>query len=327
MYDRNWQPTASHESLIQRAKILKKIRLFFESRNILEVDTPLLGKTATPDPLIQPFITSYQGPAYPTGINLYLQTSPEFAMKRLLANGTGAIYQICKAFRNGEFGVNHNPEFTMLEWYRPGFTANELIVETSELLSEILGTPKAKTITYAEIFQQKLLINPHVVQFSTLEELALEHKIIDQPKALDIDKNGWLDLLFSEIIQPALGFDAPVVITDYPASMAALAKLHQDDNQTTVAQRFEFFVNGKELANGYHELTDPNIQSKRFDADLKQRKSLGHHVMPKDSKLIQALEYGLPECSGIALGIDRLVMLALEKNKLKETLSFDLESI
>lgn len=325
-----WKPTASLEALQKRAQILKKIRQFFEDRGILEVETPLMGKTATPDPLIEPFVTSYKGPIAPHGQTLYLQTSPEFAMKRLLAAGYGAMFQICKAFRNGEVGRLHNAEFTMLEWYRPGLNHEDLIQEVSDLLVEILDVPEAELMSYQGIFEHYLSFNPHELSICTpryLEAIAQAQGLIQELDELDLDYNGWLDLLFSEIIQPQLGMERPLVIVDFPASMAALAQIRHESHGTPVAERFEFYVRGVELANGYHELLDAKEQTQRFEENIRQRASLGGTPLAMDDKLLAALEAGLPACSGVALGIDRLVMVALNAKRLNEVMSFDLGSI
>ncbi len=325
-----WKPTASLEALQKRAQIIRNIRQFFETRGILEVETPLLGKTATPDPLIEPFITSYQGPLAPAGQMLYLQTSPEFAMKRLLAAGSGAIFQICKVFRNGEVGRFHNAEFTMLEWYRPGLHYSELIQEVSDLLTEILDVPEAELLSYQSVFQQYLDINPHdraLCTESFLAAIAQSQGLIQDLNELSLDYNGWLDLLFSEIIQPQLGLECPVVLVDFPVSMAALAQIREDHDATLVAERFEFYVRGVELANGYHELLDAKEQTQRFEEDIKKRVSLGVTPLAIDDKLLAALEAGVPPCSGVALGVDRLVLIALNAKRLNQVMSFDLASI
>lgn len=325
-----YKPTASLEALQKRAQIIRKIRQFFEDRGVLEVETPLLGKTATPDPLIEPFITSYQGPIAPHGQTLYLQTSPEFAMKRLLAAGLGAIFQICKVFRNGEMGRFHNAEFTMLEWYRPGLHYSELIQEVSDLLTEVLEVPEAELLSYQSVFEQYLDINPHDLQLCTDESLAAiaqAQGLIQDLTELDLDYNGWLDLLFSEIIQPQLGLERPVVVVDFPVSMAALAQIRQEQDGRAVAERFEFYVRGIELANGYHELLDAKEQTRRFEEDLKKRATLGVTSLPIDDKLLAALESGVPPCSGVALGIDRLILVALNAKRLNQVMSFDLASI
>lgn len=321
----NYQPTASLEALQKRAQIIKKIRHFFEERDVLEVETPLLGKTATPDPLIEAFKTSYQGPLAAKGQTLYLQTSPEFAMKRLLAAGYGAMFQISKAFRNGEMGRLHNPEFTMLEWYRPGFNYHDLIQEVSDFLTDILEVPKADSISYQAVFEQYLGFNPHDLKACTISYLASVAQaqgLIQELNELELDYNGWLDLLFSEIIQPQLGLECPTVVVDFPISMAALAQV-----SSGVAQRFEFYVQGLELANGYHELLEPQEQAQRFEEDFATREALGRAALPIDNKLLAALEAGLPPCSGVALGVDRLLMIALKADRLNQVMSFDLESI
>jgi len=326
-----WKPTASLEALQKRALIIRKIRQFFEERGILEVETPLLGKTATPDPLIEPFVTHYKGPVVaPQGQALYLQTSPEFAMKRLLAAGYGAMFQIAKVFRNGEMGRFHNAEFTMLEWYRPGLHYTDLIQEVSDLLTEILDVPEAECLSYQSVFEQYLEINPHDHDHCTPEVLAAiaqTQGLIQDLGELNLDYDGWLDLLFSEIIQPQLGLERPMVITEFPASMAALAQIQPDMHGQRVAQRFEFYVRGIELANGYQELLEVKEQKARFMQDLQKRADLGVSSLPLEQKLLAALEVGIPSLRGVALGVDRLLMLALHAKRLSDVMSFDLASI
>lgn len=307
----DWRPNASLLNLKTRAEVLGNIRTFFKERNVLEVETPLLCATAVSDPHIHA-IRAEMG---------YLQTSPEFSMKRLLAAGIGSIYQICKAFRREEMGRFHNPEFTILEWYREGFDHHALMDEVDDFLMTILNSPKAERLTYQRVFERFLGINPHTATLSELKMLAIEKAIaipIEQTITLTID--DWLDILMSHTIEPKLGFDAPVMITDYPASKAALAKIRL--GEYPVAERFEVYIQGIELANGYHELTDANVQLDRYKQDCLVRGSLQYPMIPLDKRLIEALEYGLPACAGIALGIDRLIMLKLKAETIEDVLTF-----
>ena len=295
------------QNLRKRAEVIRKIRHFFEEKDILEVETPLLSSTTATDPHIHSIKAG----------NYFLQTSPEFAMKRLLASAIGPIFQICKAFRDDEVGRLHNPEFTMLEWYRPGFDHHDLMDEMDSFLRTILNLPKATRVSYQKIFQEHLNIDPLTADMNELKNCAHKNNLID----IDIDdKDTWLDLLFSHCIQPHLGNINPTFIFDYPASQAALAKIR--DDSLAVAERFEVFIQGLEIANGYHELTDHDEQEHRFLADNQKRKLMGLKELPVDYKLISALESGMPNCAGVAVGIDRLVMIACEANSLSDIMSF-----
>ncbi|MDF2181742.1 EF-P lysine aminoacylase EpmA [Neptuniibacter sp. CAU 1671] len=315
----SWQPSASVEMLQQRAAILARIRAFFAQRQVLEVETPVMSHCAVSDPHIDSISVNYQV-AGDSAQTLYLQTSPEYAMKRLLAAGSGSIYQMGKAFRNGECGRRHNPEFTMLEWYRVGFTDTELMDEVEALVVPILGIERIERQSYVEIFQQYLNVDPTVMSADALKKLAAEYIDIDLD---DPDPVTWLDLLFSHVIEPQLKTRDAVFVTDYPAAQAALARLKAGKHGQTVAARFELFVRGMELANGYHELTDAEEQALRFEADQAYRAVHGLPQRPLDMRVVDALENGLPDCSGVALGVDRLVLLALGAETLPEVLSFD----
>lgn len=298
----NWKPTASIENLKKRAEIIAKIRSFFAERNVLEVETPLLSHATVTDVHLH---------SIKTAGDLYLQTSPEYAMKRLLAAGFGSMYQICKAFRDDESGRLHNPEFTILEWYRIGFTHHDLMDEMEELLQHILNYPKAKRYSYQEIFEKFLHINPHEIDLKDLQNCAYENKINLQ---ID-DKDTLLQLLMNKVVEPKL--KNIVFIYDYPKTQAALAKICGE-----VAERFEVYVDGIELANGFHELQDAKEQRERFLNDLNKREKLGYPEMPIDETFLAALEHGLSDCSGVALGIDRLVMAVLNVTHINQAISF-----
>lgn len=336
----NWQPTASLENLKLRAKILAKIRTFFSERGVLEVETPTLSHATVTDVHLQSFVTHYQSDGAGTSTPLYLQTSPEYAMKRLLAAGSGPIFQICKSFRNdGENGRFHNPEFSMLEWYRPGFTHHELMTETDELLQHILQSVPAERSTYADIFWRYADINPHTASLEELKNRALQLEGVEKDFNFT-DRDSWLQLLMMHLIEPKLGCTTPppscpsptrgegtpnkilqpTIVYDFPASQAALARIRADN--PPVAERFEVYIEGIELANGFHELTDAKEQEQRFKKDLQLREKLGYSLPPIDYRLLAALEHGMPPCAGIALGIDRLVMLATKASKLADILSF-----
>jgi lysyl-tRNA synthetase class 2 len=312
-----WKPSADVKTLRLRAKLIAQIREFFAARDVLEVETPLLSHATITDPHIQTISATFQGYGNKTQ-TLFLQTSPEYAMKRLLAAQIGSIYQICKAFRQDDPGYLHNPEFTVLEWYRLGFDHHDLMQEMDELLQLILNTKPATYFSYQQLFQHYLHINPHCATVEELSACAAQHQI-DMTSALS-DRDAWLSLLLTHLIEPQLGFDHPVFIYDFPKSQAALAKIR--DEEPPVASRFELYFKGIELANGFHELLDVTEQRHRFNADLTYRKQQGLATFPLDERFLAALESGMPDCAGVALGIDRLIMLALQCQSIKEVLSF-----
>ena len=323
-----WKPSASLAQLQIRATVLAQIRTFFARRNVLEVDTPLVCRSAATDLTLHPIAVLYQSSAPLPNDPYYLQTSPEYAMKRLLAAGYGSIYQIAKAFRGEESGRLHNPEFTLLEWYRVGFDLHALMDEVDDLLALILGTPKARRLSYETLFRDKLGIDPHHTTVQTLAACAETHHIqLSTLAAQDLDVDAWLDILMTHCIEPTLGFDRPVLIDDYPASKAALATLRKREDGVEVAERVEVYVRGIELANGYHELRDATVQGQRFKADCVRRAQTGLPAIPIDPYILEALEAGLPACAGIALGLDRLLLLKEGLQDLSETLSFGIERV
>jgi len=316
----DWRPSASADTLVIRARLLQRIRAFFQAREVLEVDTPLLSRAAVTDPHIETFVV--QEPQQ--GVPRYLHTSPEFAMKRLLAAGSGSIYQVCKVFRQGEAGRHHNPEFSLLEWYRLGFDHHQLMDEVESLLRELLDGYRTlaagQRLSYRAAFQQYVGLDPLSASVAELQAAVKQHGI----EVIGLDethKDPWLDLLMTHVVEPALPPDGPVFIYDYPASQAALARIRQ--SEPPVAERFELYLDGMELANGFHELTDAQEQRQRFAADLAARKASGLPGVPADERFLAALEAGLPPCAGVALGIDRLVMLAAGVKSISEVLTFD----
>lgn len=309
-----WQPSANIESLKNRAKILNEIRAFFYARNITEVETPLLCSSGVTDPYLDCMQVNFN---HRIG---YLQTSPEYAMKRLLAAGIGDCYQLCKAFRCDESGKYHNPEFTMLEWYRLNYDHHQLMNDMDDLLQSILKCLPAKRISYRQLFLDFLNIDPHQASIDELKKISPD--LCEILNAETDTKDDVLMLLLSELIEPKIGFDRPCFIYDYPASQAALSKVRENK----FAERFEVYVNGIELANGFHELQSVDEQSKRFLNDNKKRRRLNKPEMPIDEYLLGALKHGLPHCAGVALGVDRLIMLALQKEKLSDVLSFSSEN-
>ncbi len=322
--DSGWRPSASLEAIRRRAELLASIRAFFRQRGVLEVETPVCSVHGSTDPALASLSTRYTGPGAPRGRDLYLHTSPEFPMKRLLAAGSGAIYQICRVFRDGEAGRLHNPEFSLLEWYRPGFDHHRLMEELAELVNGLLPDPlPVEKLSYGGLFQRHLSIDPHRATPQALRRCAEAHAIPGADSLQLIERDGWLDLLLSHIIEPELGRGRLTFIYNYPATQASLARL--EDGDPAVAQRFELYMEGMEIANGFYELTDPKEQRRRFEADSAMRRKLGQGEVPMDENLLMALEAGLPDCSGVALGIDRLLMCLTGASHIREVLAFPLE--
>jgi len=321
----DWRPTASLEMLRRRAALLARIRTFFAERGVLEVETPLLSSAASTDPQIESFSTIYSGPGAPTGQTLYLHTSPEFAMKRLLAAGCGAIYQICKVFRQGEAGRHHNPEFTLLEWYRPGFDHHRLMREVEELIAWVIPERKrteSEYLTYRQAFERHADLDPLRSPMEEIRRRAALHGLEARGLEPD-DRDGWLDLLMTHRIQPRLGKGRLTFLFDYPASQAALARIERGN--PPLAARFELFLEGTELANGFHELTDAEEQQARLLEELRRRKEMKQPQPPIDRRFLAALRHGLPDCAGVALGVDRLLMLSTGASHIHEVTAFPVE--
>ncbi|MCF6324208.1 MAG: EF-P lysine aminoacylase GenX [Gammaproteobacteria bacterium] len=317
----DWRPTASIENVRLRAELLARTRQFFAARDVLEVETPLLSVATASDPHLQSFVTRYNGPGLPPDTLFYLQTSPEAAMKRLLAAGSGSIYQVCKAFRDGESGTHHNPEFTMLEWYRVGFDHFTLMDEVEALVKTLLDLDcEFEKMSYQAIFERYLGLDPHRAPLDDLMRCANDSGISIDLNEIETERDGWLDLLMSHLIEPHLGQSAPLFIYDYPASQAALAKVRP--GEVALAERFELYITGVELANGYHELCDDDEFSRRFEQDTLQRKNNGGFVPGINHRLSAALESGLPESAGVALGFDRLLMLAAGRDSISGVVIF-----
>jgi elongation factor P--(R)-beta-lysine ligase len=307
-----WKPTASLETLRARADLVARIRAFFAARGVMEVDTPVLSAAATVDVHIE---------SERTASGRWLRTSPEFPMKRLLAAGSGAIYELGHVFRAGDAGRYHNPEFLMLEWYRPEWDHHRLMEELGELLGA-QGVPMAgaRKLTYREAWLEHAGLDPFSTPTATLARTLRIHHGEAGPEHDGLDHDGWLDFGMGFVVGPKLGRDAPCFIHDFPASQAALARVRPGD--PPVAERFELFWHGIELANGFHELSDATEQSLRFAADRERRRVAGLVVPPSDQNLVAALQAGLPECAGVALGVDRLLMLLLNLPDLAATLPF-----
>ncbi|MCG6218303.1 elongation factor P--(R)-beta-lysine ligase [Vibrio furnissii] len=314
-----WMPTASIEQLKQRAALLSRIRQFFAERDVLEVDTPAMSHATVTDVHLHTFQTQFVGPGYATGRHLHLMTSPEFHMKRLLAAGSGSIYQMAKAFRNEENGRYHNPEFTMLEWYRVGFDHHDLMDEMDALLQMTLQTGASERLTYQQAFLTVLGVCPLEGSMAELKQAAASLGLSDIAES-ETDRDTLLQLLFSMGVEGNIGQHVPAFVYDFPASQAALAKINPNDAR--VADRFEVYFKGIELANGFHELDNPREQLARFEADNAKRIDMGLAPQPIDYHLIAALEAGLPACAGVALGIDRLIMLALGEDHIDKVTAF-----
>ncbi|MFH4575933.1 elongation factor P--(R)-beta-lysine ligase [Vibrio diabolicus] len=315
----NWQPTASIDQLRQRATLIASIRQFFADRQVMEVDTPAMSHATVTDIHLHTFQTEFVGPGYADGSKLFFMTSPEFHMKRLLAAGSGCIYQINKAFRNEENGRYHNPEFTMLEWYRVGFDHHKLMDEMDDLLQLVLKCGAAQRMTYQQAFIDVLSVCPLEGSMTELKTAASKLGLSDIAE-LEEDRDTLLQLLFSVGVEHKIGQDVPAFVYDFPASQAALAKINPQDHR--VADRFEVYFKGIELANGFHELDNPKEQLARFEQDNAKRLDMGLKPQPIDYHLISALEAGLPDCAGVALGIDRLIMLALGCDHIDQVTAF-----
>ncbi len=314
-----WQPAAEIDVLRRRAQLNSTIRAFFAERDVLEVETPLLCSTGVTDPALEPFVVlqcdALSAPRF-------LQTSPEYAMKRLLAAHGTPIYQICKAFSDGEAGNRHNPEFTMLEWYRPGFDHHGLMDEVAELVLQCLGDRPVQRLSYRALFIRELATDPFTATAQDLATLAREYA---DTGSMGGDRDLWLDLLMTHVLEPKLAERGTCFVYDYPASQAALSRIVEEDG-VKLGQRFELYVDGIELANGYCELTDPTEQRARFASDNEVRKERGQQERPIDEKLLAAMEHGMPQCSGVALGLDRLLMLVTGTASVNDVLAFPWQS-
>jgi lysyl-tRNA synthetase class 2 len=314
-----FRPGASLAVLRARAALLARCRAFFAARGVLEVETPILARATVTDPHLASLETRVQGRPQP----YYLQTSPEYAMKRLLASGSGDVYQICKVFRDGESGRLHNPEFTMLEWYRLGFDHRALMDEVEALLGELLAgrlSAPAERLSYRDAFRRALAVDPYEAPLATLAALAAERSGAGD---LGAERDVHLDLLMGAVVGPALGRGRITFVHEYPASQAALARLLP--GQPPVAARFEAYVEGVELCNGFHELADAGEQRRRFEADRAARAARGRPLPPVDERLLAALAAGLPDCAGVAVGLDRVLMLATGCSALCEVLTFTVD--
>ncbi len=310
---------AVHDALLLRARLYAVIRAFFAARGVLEVETPMLSAAANTEPNIESFATRFSGHADAGPRERWLRTSPEFPLKRLLAAGIGDCYELGRVFRDGEAGRRHNPEFTLLEWYRVGFDHRRLAAETVALVQEALALAGRRAVvierSYAALFLESLGLDPHRADIADL--CAPLADIAIDPAGLTRD--DWLDLLLTHRIQPTFAADRITVIHDYPASQCALARIRA--GHPSLAERFEVYLGTEELANGYHELDDAAEQRARFEHDNARRRARGQRELPPDERLLAVLD-GLPDCAGVALGIERLLMAMLGSETIADVLAF-----
>lgn len=316
-----WQPSAGADAIRLRARVNATARAFFAARGVLEVETPILSQAGNTDPNIASFSLEFGGHIDAGSRQRWLRTSPEFPLKRLLASGLGDCYELGRVFRDGEAGGRHNPEFTMLEWYRVGWDHRRLIGECAELLVEVLSLVGRKAplreVTYRDLYRDRLGLDPLTDPIEVLQHALGEVRI--DPEGLNRD--DWLDLLMTHRLQPAFVADELLAVIDYPASQCALARVRHDD--PPVAERFELYLGPLELANGYHELADGHEQAQRFARDAQVRRSRGQAAPAADRRLIAALDAGFPDCAGVALGVDRLLMAMLGTSRIADVLCFD----
>lgn len=317
----DWRPSASFETLRLRAALNARIRDFFAERGVVEVETPVLSMAGNTDPNIASFSLQFGGRTDGAPRTRWLRTSPEYPLKRLLAAGFGDCYELGRVFRDGEAGGRHNPEFTMLEWYRLGYDHRRLIAETAELVQAALALvgreATLERVAYRELYRERLGLDPASADASELRA-ALGDVQID-PDGLSRD--DWLDLLMTHRLQPGFAPDRLLAIYDYPASQCALARVRVGD--PPVAERFELYLGPLELANGYHELADADEQGRRFQRDLALRARRGAPAPPRDEAMLAALGGGFPDCAGVALGVDRLLMAMLGAARIADVLAFD----
>ena len=319
----DWSPSASLHAIRLRASLNRLVREFFHARDVLEIETPVMSQAGNTDPNIASFSLEFSGRTEGAPRTRWLRTSPEYALKRLLAAGIGDCYELGRVFRDGEAGGRHNPEFTMLEWYRVGWTLEPLIEETVALVQAALAllgrSAPLRVVRYRDLYRDALGVDPFAAEDATLQ--AALGDVLINPEGLVRD--DWLDLLMTHRLQPAFDADEMLAVIDYPASQCALARVAEDADGHPVAQRFELYLGSLELANGYHELLDANEQGMRFKNDTRVRQSRGFGIPPTDTRLLDALASGLPACAGVALGMDRLLMAMLATGRIADVLAFD----
>jgi len=320
----DFRPAATLKDLRARAELVQRIHDFFQSKDFFHVETPLASRDTVVDRHIDPVTlrrSAFNITDDSADQSVFLQTSPEFAMKRLLASGATAIYQICKAFRQGESGSRHNPEFTMLEWYRTGDDYKQGIELLADFGEAILGLGRPQPITYQQAFLTHAGVDPFSASIGQLVDACRSNNVAyesgDSPT-----KDDLLNVLLSEVIEPNVSTELPHIIFDWPADQAALAKTRTNEQGHDVAERFELYAAGLELANGYHELLDADELQRRNTKVNQQRASDGKPQLPSESRLLRAMRHGLPSCSGVAVGVDRLAMVVLKKNSIEDVIAF-----
>jgi lysyl-tRNA synthetase class 2 len=319
----DWQPSASFDALRLRARLNALARAFFAERDVLEVETPVLSRGGNSEPNIASFSLEFSGRTDGGPRTRWLRTSPEYPLKRLLAAGLGDCYELGRVFRDGEAGGRHNPEFSMLEWYRVGWDHLRLAAETAEFANAALAlvgrSASLRVVPYRDLYRDALDLDPFLANEGELRAALGEVRI--DPEGLVRD--DWLDLLMTHRLQPAFATDELLAVVDWPASQCALARLRESGDGFPVAERFELYLGAVELANGYHELADAGEQRARFDRDLMRRRDRGTIQPPLDEALLSALDAGLPDCAGVALGMDRLLMAMLGTDRIADVLAFD----
>ncbi len=320
----HWRNSAPFAHLHLRAQLNRQIREFFHARNVLEVETPVLSLAGVSDIHIAPFHLQFSGRTDGAPRTRWLRTSPEYPLKRLLAAGFGDCYELARVFRDGEAGGRHNPEFTLLEWYRLGWDHHQLMEETIALVQMALALTSRiadtiRRVTYRQLYQDALGLDPFDAPLEILQAAMGDVHVF----ADGLSRDDWLDLLMTHHIQPDFDKDTITVLHDYPASQAALARLRDDGDGHPVAERFELYLGPLELANGYHELADANEQRQRFERDIAMRQQRDGSAPPLDEHLLAALAHGLPDCAGVALGVDRLLMAMLDTPHIADVLAFD----
>lgn len=313
----DWRPTATVGTLRRRAELLAQTRRFFDGRGFFEVQTPLLSRETIVDRYLDPMAVDLELAGRRE--RFYLQTSPEFGMKRLLAAGANPIYQIGPAFRAGESGSSHNPEFTMLEWYRQGDSYPQGMQLLSDYAQDILRGPPAEIMTYRAAFERYAGVDPFAAREPQLSALLP----VDRRSDSGFDRDNLLNWIMAEQVEPNLGRRQPAIVCDWPASQAALAKVRE--GEPAVAERFELFVGGVELANGYHELSDPEELSRRMDQAQVRRIAAGQAALPRPDRLRDALRAGLPDCCGVAVGFDRLLMVVEKLSSIADVMAFPID--
>jgi lysyl-tRNA synthetase class 2 len=316
---KDWKPTAASKALHLRARLNALIRKFFADRGVLEVETPVLSAAGNTDANIESFSLEFRGPTAAGASVRWLRTSPEFFLKRMLAAGVGNCYELGRVFRNGEAGRLHNPEFTMLEWYRIGWTHHQLMDECAELVRDAMRlagrSVSVRESSFRQLYHDTLGFDPLTASEA---ELRAPLAVFDI-NAEGLTRDDWLDLLMTHMIQPTIPANRVLMVYDYPKSQAALARIRQGD--VPVAERFELYLGPLELANGYRELGDPEEQRERFGRDLSRRQKRGAVQPPVDERLLAALP-AMPDCSGVALGVDRLMLAMLGSERLPDVLAF-----